>query len=42
MCIYCVFTNLCSFSVTAQKENNILVDDGLMVFKNSVKASEML
>lgn len=25
MCIYCVFTNLYSFSVTAQKENNMIV-----------------
>lgn len=36
MCIYCVFTSLCSFSITAQKENNISVADG------SLKASEML
>lgn len=36
MCIYYVFKSLCSFSITAQKENNILVADG------SLKASEML
>lgn len=36
MCIYYVFKSLCSFSITAQKENNILVADG------SLKASLML
>lgn len=36
MCIYYVFTSLCSFSITAQKENNISVADG------TLKASEML